>query len=338
MTLLPAPRAMEEIAGPVDAAGFAAIRSAARPVILRGQVADWPAVAAAREGDAAIVRYLAREPSARPVQAIAAAPTEGGRFFYTPDLTRLNFVRGNGRFETFLDDLQGAAAMSDPPALAVQSEDLASLLPGFVRDNRLALLSEVPPKIWIGNRIKVGTHYDAKENIACCVAGERRFTLYPPDQIANLYPGPFELTPAGIPVSMVDPHAPDLARYPRFAEAARHAEAATLAPGDAIYIPYGWWHGVESLSPVSMLVNYWWTPGQPEGIGNPYEGLLHALYAFRHLPPEQRAVWRGIIDYYVFEAEGDPAAHLPDHAKGVIGPPSPGLFAQMKAVIRRALG
>ncbi|MBY0345055.1 MAG: cupin-like domain-containing protein, partial [Sphingomonadales bacterium] len=67
-------------------------------------------------------------------------------------------------------------------------------------------------------------------------------------------------------------------------------------------------------------------------------GLLHALYAFRHLPPEQRAVWRGIIDYYVFEAEGDPAAHLPDHAKGVIGPPSPGLFAQMKAVIRRALG
>ena len=312
--------------------------AARRPVVLRGQVADWPAVAAAQAGDEAIVAYLTREPSARPVQAIAAAPSEGGRFFYTPDMARLNFVRGSGRFEAFLQDLLGTAKQPDPPAMAVQSEDLASLLPAFTRDNRLAMLPDVAAKIWIGNRIKVGTHYDAKENIACCVAGQRRFTLYPPEQIANLYPGPFELTPAGIPVSMVNPAAPDLDRYPRFSEAARHAQSGTLEPGDAIYIPYGWWHAVESLAPVSMLVNYWWTPGQPEGIGNPYEALVHALLAFRHLPPDQRAVWRGIVDYYVFEAEGDPSAHLPDHAKGVIGPASPGIFAQMKGIIRQALG
>lgn len=337
MTALPPPSALDEVAGPVDDAGFAAIRAAARPVVLRGQVADWPAVAAARAGDDAIVAYLSREPSARPVKAIAAAPSEGGRFFYTPDLTRLNFVRGSGRFEAFLKDLLSAASHPEPPAMAVQSEDLPSLLPGFVRDNRLALLPDVPAKIWIGNCIKVGTHYDAKENVACCVAGERRFTLFPPEQIVNLYPGPFELTPAGIPVSMVDPHAPDLARYPRFAEAAPHALSGTLQPGDAIYIPYGWWHAVESLAPVSMLVNYWWTPGQPEGIGSPYEALLHAMLAFRHLPPDQKEVWRGIIDYYVFETAGDPSAHLPPHAKGVIGPPSATLFAQMKAIIRDSL-
>lgn len=338
MSPLPAPRPLAEVAGEDSEGALAMLREQGRPAVLRGLVGDWPAVAAAREGDAALVAYLSREPSARPVQAIAAAPSEGGRFFYVPDLTRLNFVRGSGRLETFLGDLLGAAAMPDPPALAVQSEDLASLLPAFVRENRLAMLDHVPPKIWIGNRIKVGTHYDAKENIACCVAGERRFTLFPPEQIVNLYPGPFELTPAGIPVSMVDPHTPDLARYPRFAEAAPHALSGTLQPGDAIYIPYGWWHAVESLSPVSMLVNYWWTPGQPEGIGSPYEALLHAMLAFRHLPPEQRQVWRGILDYYVFEDAGDPSAHLPSHAKGVLGPPSPGLFAQMKAIIRQALG
>lgn len=338
MTDLPAPRALEETGGPVDPARFAAIRAAGKPVVLRGQVADWPAVAAARAGDAAIIAYLTREPAARPVKAIAAQPSEGGRFFYTPDLTSLNFVRGSGRFEAFLNDLLNIARHPEPPAMAVQSEDLPSLLPAFVRENRLALLPDVPAKIWIGNRIKVGTHYDAKENVAACVAGERRFTLFPPEQIVNLYPGPFELTPAGIPVSMVDPHAPDLERYPRFAEAAPHALAGTLRPGDAIYIPYGWWHAVESLSPVSMLVNYWWTPGQPDGIGNPYEALLHTLYAFRHLPPEQKDVWRGIIDYYVFESAGDPSAHLPPHAKGVIGPPSRGLFAQMKEIIRQSLG
>jgi hypothetical protein len=179
---------MAEVQGPVDEPGFAAIRAAGQPVILRGQVTDWPAVAAARTGDAAMVGYLTREPTSRPVAAIAAAPSEQGRFFYTPDLTRLNFVRGSGRLESFLDDLLGVAATPDPPAMAVQSEDIATLIPGFARENRLVLLPDVPANIWIGNRIRVGTHYDAKENVACCVAGRRRFTLYPPDQIGGLYP------------------------------------------------------------------------------------------------------------------------------------------------------
>lgn len=337
MTALPAPAAIAERCGPLDDEAFAAIRAEGRPVVLRGLVADWPAVAAARAGDAAMVAYLCREASARPVSAIAAAPAEGGRFFYTPDLTRLNFVRAQGRLETFLADLLRAAEIADPPAMAVQSEEIASLIPAFARENRLALLPDVPARIWIGNRIRVGVHYDAKANIACCVAGRRRFTLYPPDQIANLYPGPFELTPAGIPVSMVDAAAPDLARHPRFAEAARHASHATLLPGDAIYIPYGWWHGVESLAPVSILVNYWWTPDQPEGIGNAYEALLHAFLALRHLPPDQRAVWRTMFDYYIFETAGDPGAHLPPHARGVLGPPTPEGFAAMRAAILRTL-
>ncbi|UIP06076.1 cupin-like domain-containing protein [Erythrobacter sp. SDW2] len=328
---------MNEAPGPVDPETFEAIRTAGRPIVLRRQIADWPAVAAAQGGDAAMVAYLTREPTARPVAAIAAAPTEKGRFFYTPDLTRLNFVRGSGRLESFLEDLLGVATIPDPPAMAVQSEDISSLIPGFARENRLGLLPDVSAKIWIGNRIRVGTHYDAKENVACCVAGRRRFTIYPPDQIAGLYPGPFELTPAGIPVSMVDPMAPDLEKYPRFAEAARHAQVATLEPGDALYIPYGWWHGVESLDPVSILVNYWWTPGQPDGIASPYEGLLHALMAFRHLPEDQRAMWKVMLDYYVFETAGDPSAHLPEHAKGILGPPTPRRFAQMREAIRQAL-
>lgn len=337
MSALPPPAPMAEITGPVDAERFAAIRAAGRPAVLRGLVSDWPAVIAARTSDEAIVRYLCREPTTRPVSAIAAPPSEQGRFFYTPDVTRLNFVRAQGRLDDFLADLLRAAPMPDPPAMAVQSEEVAPLLPAFARENRLDLLPDVTARIWIGNRIRVGTHYDAKENVACCVAGQRRFTTYPPSQIPGLYPGPFELTPAGVPVSMVDPAAPDLERFPLFAEAARHAEAATLEPGDAIYIPYGWWHGVDSLAPVSILVNYWWNPGQPDGVASPYEALIHAMLAYRHLPDDQRAVWKHNLDYYAFGDLHGSSAHLPDHAKGVLGPPSPSLFAQMKAVIRRAL-
>lgn len=338
MTGVAASAPIHEVIAPLAADAFDALRAEVRPVVMRGLVAHWPAVAAARMSDRAIVDYLCRETALRPVGAIAASASEQGRFFYTHDLTRLNFVRASGRLEFFLNDLLSAAAMPDAPAMAVQSEDIAGLLPAFADANRLPLLPDVAPRIWIGNRIRVAPHYDAKENVACCVAGRRRFTLFPPEQIANLYPGPFELTPAGTPVSMVDPAAPDLARYPRFAEAAQHASAATLEPGDAIYIPYGWWHGVESLDPVSILVNYWWAPGQPEGIGSPYDALLHALLAFKHLPPDQRAVWRGMLEHYVFEQDGDPAAHLPDHAKGIIGPPSPARFAQMRELIRQALG
>jgi len=332
------PQSVIETHGRVNAVAFETIRAAGKPVVMRAQVAGWPAVAAALEGDHQIVDYLSTEASIRPVGAIAASPIEQGRFFYTPDLTRLNFVKGSGRLETFLEDLLRAGDLPDAPSMAVQSEEIVSLIPRFARENQLELLPDVSPRIWIGNRIRVAPHYDAKENIACCVAGRRRFTIFPPDQIANLYPGPFELTPAGTPVSMVDLAAPDLERFPRFAEAREHALEATLEPGDAIYIPYGWWHGVESLEPVSVLVNYWWAPNQPEGVGSPYDGLLHALLAFKHLPADQRAVWRTMLDYYVFEQHGDPAAHLPDQAKGILGPPSPGLFERMRSIIRQALG
>lgn len=338
MTDLPAPAAIREIEGPVVEGALATLRAEGRPAVLRGQVADWPAVAAARAGDEAMIAYLCRDRTTRPIRAIAAAPSEQGRFFYTPDLTRLNFVRGSGQFEAFLADLLRAATMPDPPAMAVQSEMIDSLLPSFAQENRLALLPDVPARIWIGNRIRVATHWDAKANIACCVAGRRHFTLYPPDQIAGLYPGPFELTPAGVPVSMVDPAAPDLDRFPRYAEAAQHASSATLAPGDAIYIPYGWWHGVDSLDPVSILVNYWWTPDHHDGIGSPYDGLMHAIYAFRHMPADQRAVWRSLLDYYVFGAADDPGAHLPAQAQGILGPPSRENFAAMRDFIRQVLG
>lgn len=327
-----------EFSGAIDAADFARMRSEGFPIVLRGLAAAWPAVAAANQGDAAIVDYLTREPALRPVRAIAAPPSEGGRFFYNADLTGFNFQSGSGRLELFLADLLDASTMADAPAMAVQSEDIGEVVPHVGAENHLPLLPGVRPRIWIGNRIRVAPHYDVKENIAVCVAGRRRFTLFPPNEIANLYPGPLELTPAGTPVSMVDQHAPDLVRYPRYAQAWDASQQATLEPGDALYIPYCWWHGVESLDQVSILVNYWWNDAIADGAGSPYDAMLHAMLALRHLPPDQRAAWRDMLDFYVFETSGPAARHLPDHAKGVLGAPSPALFARMRAIVRQALG
>ena len=333
MTGLPQPAPIREFRG-IDAEHFQKIRNTCQPAVLRGLASDWPAVAATRKGDIEFIDYLKRfRPATRPA-AIIGPPEINGRFFYNDDVSALNFQRGITDLEPFLDRLLRDRDEAEPFAMAVQSEFVAKLLPGFETENRLDILPDVQPRAWIGNRIRVATHCDLQENIGVVVAGRRRFTLFPPEQLPNLYPGPFELTPAGTPVSMVDQRDPDLARYPRFAEAMKAAQTAELQPGDAIYIPYHWWHGVDSLEPVNLFINYWWSDARP-GIGGSYDALMYAFYALKSLPPEQREVWRMVFDHYVFEANGDPAEHLPEHARGILGEPTPTLLNRMRMTLKK---
>ncbi len=335
---LPAPAPLPEHHG-VDRARFEAeIRPAGRPAILRGVGAGWPAVQAAAQSDEAIIAYLKRFSHAEPVGAVVGPPEIEGRFFYTPDLSALNFTRGQSPLGPFLDRLLRDRAAERPYAMAVQSVPLPELLPGFTAEQSTDLVdADVVPRLWLGNAIRVAPHYDLAENIGVVVAGRRRFTLFPPDQLANLYMGPLELTPAGTPVSMVDPAAPDLDRYPRFAEAMAVAESGVLAPGDAIYIPFHWWHAVDSLDPVSIFMNYWWNPA-PKAMGSPYHALLLSLFALRTLPDDQRAAWRLMFDHLVFRTGGDPVAHLPPSAQGVLGPVDADMAERMRATLLQNLG
>jgi hypothetical protein len=337
LTELAAPKAIREFEGVDRRLFLEQIRPAGQPAILRGLADNWPAVQAARRSDEEIVAYIKQFRVERPVGAIVGAPDIGGRFFYTDDLMALNFERGTSQLDPFLDKLLRDREAPAPLAMAVQSEKIPEILPGFELANAIDLLpSNVVPRAWIGNRIEVAPHYDLMENVGCVVAGRRRFTVFPPEQLANLYPGPFEVTPAGTPISLVDIHTPDLDRFPGYREAAATAQTALLEPGDAIYLPFHWWHGVDSLEPFNFLVNYWWNDAQP-GLGSPYDALIHALYALRHLPPEQRSVWRTVFDHYIFCAHGDPGAHLPANARGVLGPPTPERLERMRATLLEAL-
>lgn len=336
---LPPPRPIREYEG-VDRRLFLdEIRPAGQPAVLRGLAADWPAVQAARRSDEELIAYMKSfRRNDEPVTAIVGQPEIEGRFFYRDDLKALNFTRGTSPLFPFLDRLLRDRGHPNPLAMAVQSEIVPRLLPGFERANGTDLVrADVEPRAWIGNRIRVATHYDLKENIGIVVAGRRRFTLFPPEQIANLYVGPLELTPAGTPISLVDPDHPDLERFPRFAEAAATAQGAELAPGDAIYIPFHWWHAVDSLAEVNLFVNYWWNDA-PAGFGRPYDALMYGLFALKTLPPEQREIWRAVFDHYVFCVNGDPAGHIPPDARGVLGQPTPELLGRIRATLRQQLG
>ncbi|HVI99368.1 MAG TPA: cupin-like domain-containing protein [Sphingomonas sp.] len=323
----------------VDAETFAReIVPAHRPVVLRGQVAAWPAAAAAaRPRETAA--YLARFAGDRPVEVMIGAPEIAGRFFYRDDLRGFNFTREQVPVPMLLAKLVELAESDAPapaPALYAGAAAAADHLPGWADANPLPLPTpDAVPRVWIGNATHVSTHYDVSSNLACVVSGRRRFTLFPPDQIANLYVGPLDVTMAGQPASMVDLAAPDLTRYPRFAEALAHAMTAELAPGDAIYIPSLWWHDVQAEGPLNVLVNYWW--GHPEI--SPFPAMIHALVAMRDLPPAERAAWRGWLDHYVFGEEAPHAAdHLPPHARTVLDAPSPERADYIRTYLLRTLG
>jgi hypothetical protein len=163
-------------------------------------------------------------------------------------------------------------------------------------------------------------------------AGRRRFTLFPPEQISNLYIGPLDLTPAGAPVSLVSVTRPEFDRYPRFGHALAAAQSAELEPGDAIYIPYLWWHHVESLERFNVLVNYWWDPA-PAAHAKPFVSIFHAMLAISALPADQRRAWRAHFDHYVFRLEGEPGAHLPAASQGLVAPMTPELARQMQTML-----
>ncbi len=48
--------------------------------------------------------------------------------------------------------------------------------------------------------------------------------------------------------------------------------------------------------------------------------LMLALLTLRDLPAEQRAIWQDVFDHYVFDADADTAAHMPESARGVLAP------------------
>lgn len=311
--------------GAVDAETFAReIAPGYTPVLLRGQVAAWPAVAAGRQGPRGIAAYLTRFGGGHPLETMVGAPEIQGRFFYNATLSGFNFRRHPVPLPALLAELVRLAESGEasPPGLYASAATAPQHLPGWIDANPLNLPAfGATPRLWIGNATQVATHYDVSSNLAAVIAGRRRFTLFPPEQLPNLYVGPLDRTPAGPPVSMVDPDAPDLDRYPRFAEALQHAQVAEMEPGDALFIPSLWWHHVRALDPLNVLVNYWWDDATAP---SPFVAMVHAMMSVRDRPPAERAAWRSWFEHFVFADDAAEAgAHLPEAARGPVAAASP---------------
>ncbi len=309
---------------------------ACRPVIIRGLVADWPIVKAASGSRGALKDYFSALDAGKGVEVFIGDAAIGGKYYYNPGLQGFNFERRTMKFMEAVDRIIEAPDHPGAQSVYVGSVPTGDCLPGFAAGNPMPLV-DAGARMWLGTAANISSHYDTFDNLACVIAGRRRFTLYPPELIGKLYVGPIDNTMAGPPVSLAASAPPGSdAQFPLFAQIRDQALQAELGPGDALYLPKLWWHQVESTAPFNGLVNYWWDASNT-GPDLPYAALLLSMITIAGRPPAERQAWQAFFDHYVFRSNGHPLAHLPAEQHGLLGPLEPDNYSKIRARILHML-
>lgn len=312
------------------------LRGATEPFVVRGLTAHWPLVQEGLRSGSAARDYLLAHARDLPFTVSVGLRPSDGRLFYD-DAMRMNFRTVSAKLPDIFARIAEVEDQPDAPPVYLASIDIGGFFTGLGEANQVDLGDREPlASIWMGTRTRIAAHNDLPDNLACVAVGQRRFTLFPREQFGNLYLGPVDNTPAGRAVSMVDFHAPDFARFPKFREALAHAQVAELGPGDALHIPAMWWHHVEGLAPFNVLVNYWWREA-PRWLGAPQDALNHAMLAIRDLPDDQKRHWRDMFDHYVFEDGEQTIGHIPEAARSVLAPLTPETAGRLRAYLLRQL-
>lgn len=308
-----------------------------QPFVIRGLCAHWPSVGETGRAVDWLARYLGEMDTGRSAQCFAGEAGTDGRYYYSDDLRGFNFTRETMSLSAALERILDCAGDPARGTAYLGSLPVAEHLPAFADANTIeGLPAGVEPRIWIGNRSHVACHFDTFDNLACAVAGRRRFTLYPPELIGDLYVGPIDHTMAGQPVSLAASSPRGDPRFPRFEAIRDRALTVELAPGDALYLPKLWWHEVEASEPFNVLVNYWWDAFR-QGPDAPYTAMMLALLTIAERPPGERAAWQAFFEHYVFRPDGHPLRHLPASQHGVLGPLERENRARLRAAVMQQL-
>jgi hypothetical protein len=304
------------------------------PAVLRGAARHWPMLAG---GDLkGVADHLARFDAGRSAEVFIGEPAISARYHYDETLAGFNFTRQTVRFGEALARILDTAGQREHLSMYMGSLTAETYLPGIEQTTRLAFVPPaVRPRFWIGHASTVACHYDTMDNVACVAAGRRRFTLFPPDAIGDLYVGPIDHTLAGQPVSLAVGSEPGDPRFPRFEQARERALVVELEPGDALYVPKLWWHQVEATGEVNVLVNFWWD-GFAAGPDQPHTAMMLAMIAIAERPAAERAAWRAWFDHYVFRPDGHPLAFLPPEHHGVLGAEKEN-YGRIRALVMRML-
>ncbi|KAK1271661.1 hypothetical protein QJS04_geneDACA007493 [Acorus gramineus] len=154
--------------------------------------------------------------------------------------------------------------------LEVLKDDIQ--MPMFLDRRPLASIN-----LWMNSvRSRSSTHYDPHHNILCIVAGCKQVVLWPPSASPLLYP--MAIYGEASNHSAVDIAKPDFSAHPRAKHFMDHSQRVVLNAGDALFIPEGWFHQVDS-DDLTIAVNFWW----PSDIMSSMSEHMDAYYLRRIL-------------------------------------------------------
>ncbi len=231
-----------------------------RPVILTGEMADWPALARWTPD------YLKSVVGARPVE-FQSGRSRDRQFEMNKDVHR-----NDAPFDVFIDRILQPGAGNDAYLTAYNSERNVEALSGLQGD--VGFLDKFLDRhaagahgmMWIGPAGTVTSlHHDLTNNFIAQIVGRKRVKLAPAADVGKLYNARHVFSE--IP-DLEDPGI-DLARYPRLSELRLYD--VLLEPGEILFVPLGWWHQVKSLdfSVTITFTNFRWANdsyiGYPQG-------------------------------------------------------------------------
>mgnify|MGYP006075369189 FL=1 len=313
-----------------------------QPVILKGLVKDWPLVKLGQQSAAKVMAELELHYSKKPMLVYKGAPDIQARFGYNKSYTGFNFEAKKSTIPEVFDSIRSQLTQDVHDYLYVNSLRFDEGFPKLNQTHQLAFdhnefeQNQPVSKIWLGTESVAAAHFDQPKNIACCLVGKRRFTLFPPNQIGNLYPGPLNPTPGGQVVTLTNLSQPNFTRFPRLKEALANAYIVDLEPGDALYYPSMWWHEVEAFDRFNAMVNFWWMAAEPY-LGNPMDVLTHAMMSLRDRPIKEKEAWKALFNYYIFDDNEIVREHMPPESHGALATMTEDQTRRIRAMLRNNL-
>lgn len=122
--------------------------------------------------------------------------------------------------------------------------DLKTILPQFDKNTKTYTY------LWIGKNTQSGLHYDYNDNFLIQIYGHKKVFLVCPADTKYLYPLPENFTK-----TQVNPCEPNFTQFPKFKYATLWE--GELNPGEALFIPKGWFHHIYAPSE-SISLNCWY--------------------------------------------------------------------------------
>ena len=220
-----------------------------RPVILTGEMDDWPALARWTPA------YLKAKLGAAPIE-YQGGRTADPRFELDKDAHRRS-----APFDGFIDAITRAGAGNDAYLTAYNSAaNRAALAPLAADVGWLEKFLTPDPAArggmaWIG---PAGTftplHHDLTHNFIAQVVGRKRLKIIPAAEVGKVY----NATHVFSDVPDIEDPVLDFARFPRLATT--RVYEVELQPGEIIFMPLAWWHQVKALdfSVTVTFTNFLW--------------------------------------------------------------------------------